>query len=85
MKDYINIDISPDRHVNKVFRRTNLVSRDADSLEVLYRARELNPEYPGIFDLSCFEIGRTYCHSRKLPECKSCYLENYCPRNFKVR
>lgn len=79
MKDYMCIDISPDVHVRRVFKRLGLISTDATTEELIYRARELNPSYPGIFDLSAFTIGREWCHPRK-PDCKNCYLNKYCPK-----
>jgi len=79
MKDYINIDISPDRHVKRVFKRLGLISKNLSNDELIYCARKLNPEYPGIFDLPAFEIGRNYCHERN-PGCKNCYLNKYCPK-----
>lgn len=42
-------------------------------------ARELNPEYPGIFDLSTWKIGRNWCYPKN-PNCKNCYLNKYCPK-----
>jgi len=77
MKDYINIDISPDVHVKRVFKRLGFISKDASNDELIYCARELNPMYPGIFDLSCWEIGRNWCRSNK-PICEECYLNKYC-------
>jgi len=79
MKDYICIDISPDVHVRRVFKRLGFISREAGNDELIYCARELNPEYPGIFDLSCWEIGRSWCKSKN-PDCEDCYLEEYCPK-----
>ena len=79
MRDYICIDISPDRHVKRVFKRLGFISKEATNDELVYCARELNPEYPGIFDFPAFDIGRNYCHSKKL-DCKSCYLNKYCPK-----
>ncbi|MBA7555369.1 hypothetical protein ES705_48030 [subsurface metagenome] len=77
MKDYINIDISPDVHVKRVFKRLGFISKDASDGELIYCARELNPMYPGIFDLSCWEIGRNWCRPNK-PTCRECYLNKYC-------
>ncbi len=77
MKDHICIDISPDVHVKRVFKRLGLISKDASNDELIYRAKELNPLYPGIFDLPCWEIGRNWCKSTK-PICKACYLNGYC-------
>jgi len=81
MKDYINIDISPDIHVKRVFKRLGFISKDASNDELIYCARELNPMYPGIFDLSCWEIGRSWCRPHK-PVCEKCYLNNYCIKKF---
>jgi endonuclease III len=33
--------------------------------------------YPGIFDLSCWEIGRSWCRPNKII-CEECYLNDYC-------
>lgn len=81
MQDYICIDISPDVQVKRVFKRLGLLSNDVGNDELIYTARELNPSYPGIFDLSCWEIGRNWC-SPKNPKCKDCYLTDYCPKKF---
>jgi len=77
MKDYINIDISPDVHVKRVFKRLGFISKDASNDDLIYCARELNPMYPGIFDLSCWEIGRNWCRPNK-PICEKCYLNSFC-------
>jgi len=37
----------------EVFQRLGFISRNASNEELIYSARELNPDYPGIFDLSC--------------------------------
>lgn len=79
MKDYICIDISPDVHVKRVFKRLGFISKDGDNDELIYAARELNPKYPGIFDLSCWHIGRYYCPPKN-PDCNNCYLNKYCPK-----
>ena len=81
MKDYINIDISPDVHVKRVFKRLGFISKDAIDNELIYCARELNPMYPGIFDLSCWEIGRNLCRPNK-PICDKCYLNDYCIKKY---
>lgn len=81
MKDYICIDISPDVHVKRVFKRIGFISQNANNDELIYSARELNPNYPGIFDLSAWQIGRNYCHPQK-PDCKKCYLNKYCPAHL---
>ncbi|OHB87923.1 MAG: iron-sulfur cluster loop [Planctomycetes bacterium RIFCSPHIGHO2_02_FULL_50_42] len=81
MGDYICIDISPDIHVKRVFRRLEFISADASNDELIYCARELNPEYPGIFDPSCWQIGRNWCKPRN-PNCYACYLNEYCPKKL---
>ena len=82
MEDYICIDISPDVHIKRVFKRIGYIGEDASNEELLYKARELNPIYPGIFDLSCWEIGRRWCRPSN-PKCSECYLNKYCEKNIK--
>jgi len=81
MKDYINIDVSPDVHLKRVFKRLGFISKGASGDELIYCARELNPMYPGIFDLPCWEIGRSWCRPHK-PICEKCYLSMYCNKNI---
>ncbi len=78
-KDRLCIDISPDVHVKRVFTRLSFIDKDSTNEELVYCARELNPEYPGIFDLSAWEIGRNWCRPKN-PECPKCYLEKLCPK-----
>jgi len=79
MEDYIYIDISPDVHVKRVFKRLSFISKNASNDELIYAARELNHEYPGIFDFPCWHIGRYQCHPKN-PDCNNCYLNKYCPK-----
>ena len=81
MQDRICIDISPDVQVKRVFMRLGFISKDASNDELIYCARELYPEYPGIFDFSAWEIGREWCRPNN-PDCKNCYLNQFCPKNM---
>ena len=76
--DYYSIDIAADVHVRRVFKRLGLVSADAGLDEVIYRARSLHPEFPGLMDYPCWELGRNYCRERK-PLCDGCYMSDLCP------
>jgi endonuclease III len=78
VSDHYSIDISPDRHVYRVFERAGLVRKGASTEELIYRARELNPTYPGVFDLPCFEIGRNWCRP-SAPDCPNCQIGDLCP------
>lgn len=79
MQDRLCIDVSPDVQVKRVFIRLGFIPKEASNDELIYCARELHPEYPGIFDLSAWEIGREWCRPHN-PECRSCYLNEYCPK-----
>lgn len=79
MQDRIYIDVSPDVQVRRVFERLGLIPPQATIDQLIYTARELHPEYPGIFDLSAWEIGRYWCRPQK-PDCASCYLNEFCPK-----
>ena len=81
VSDYYSIDISPDIQVIKVFKRIGFIEKDDSNDILIYKARELNPEYPGIFDLSSWEIGRNWCRPKE-PNCGDCYLSELCNKNI---
>jgi len=58
MCDHSSIDISPDIQVRKFFVANGLLNATAKKEELIYRARELCPEYPGLLDLASWEGGR---------------------------
>lgn len=72
------IDVSFDRHVRRVFLRTGLVNIDSQ-YEIIMKARELSPEYPGELDYPAWRIGRYFCFPKK-PNCGSCFLNVICPK-----
>lgn len=76
--DYYAIDISADVHVRRVFFRLGICATDATVEQVIYKAKALHPEFPGMMDLPCWEIGRNWCKSRG-PECGGCYMRDLCP------
>lgn len=78
VSDKVSIDVSADVHVRRVFARLGLIGSHASNEELIYRARELNPIYPGIFDLSAWEIGRNWCKPTR-PSCIKCYMNACCP------
>lgn len=79
VSDKFSIDVSPDVHIQRVFKRLGLVGQRASLEEIVYTAREMNPRYPGIFDLSVWEIGRNWCRPHN-PTCELCYMNEVCPR-----
>ncbi|MDD4495265.1 MAG: iron-sulfur cluster loop [Eubacteriales bacterium] len=81
--DYYSIDISTDVHILRVLRRTGLVSPNAEIDSVVYKARELCPEFPGIIDFSCWEIGRAYCRPNN-PNCRECIIRTECKKVFNI-
>ena len=78
VRDHFSIDISPDRHVRRVFQRLGLIPKQASNEQIIYRARDLNPEYPGLVDLPAFQIGREWCKPKN-PRCNECFMEDICP------
>lgn len=77
-EDYSSIDISVDDHVKHVFYQLGLTEDEDDIDSIIYKARELNSEYPGIIDFLCWETGKLYCHPTN-PECDKCQLSACCP------
>ena len=84
MSDYYSIDISPDVHVTKVMKRLGYLDQDATRDQLIYKARELNPEFPGIIDLACFKIGKKFCHPNN-PKCDECPLNKECDYTLKLK
>jgi len=76
--DYFSIDISADVHVRRVFTRLGLCAANATVEQVVYKAKALYPEFPGMMDLPCWDIGRNWCKARG-PECAECYMKDLCP------
>lgn len=80
VSDYFSIDISPDRHVRRVLHRLDLIPEGASSELIMYRARALHPEFPGLLDLPLYEIGRKWCRPKpKQPDCGQCFMQDICP------
>ncbi|MBP7103492.1 MAG: hypothetical protein KBA86_09630 [Bacteroidales bacterium] len=79
--DYYSIDISPDVHIIRVMKRMGFVPQNANNDMVIYKARELYPEFPGIIDFSCWEIGRNWCKPKN-PICSDCIVKDECERIY---
>ncbi len=77
LSDYRYIDISADVHVDRVMSRLGFVEPGSSPAVVIYVARELNPDFPGIFDLALWSLGRTLCGPIK-PRCPECPLAELC-------
>ena len=58
MKDYSSIDISPDVQVRKCFIANGLLRKDVSNEEIIYFAKEIYPQYPGVLDLPAWKCGR---------------------------
>ena len=100
MQDRHCIDISPDTHTVRVFQRLGLISKDEHisnkkekdhkaKTEAMYMARMINPEYPGILDYPCWDVGKNYCKARN-PICYGekdkgpCPFSHFCPSKMKT-
>lgn len=76
--DYYSIDISADIHVRRVFGRLGLTPPNATIEQLIFRARSLNPQFPGLMDFPAWEIGRNWC-GPKIQKCNECYMKDLCP------
>jgi endonuclease-3 len=75
--DYFSVDVSPDVHIGRVFWRLGLTPKGAGPEQLVYRARSLHPEFPGLLDLPAWEIGRAWCKPSE-PRCHLCYMNDIC-------
>ena len=81
LKDKKAIDISPDVHVCRILCRLGLVESEERNA-VIYKAKEISPDFPGLLDGVCWKFGREFCHPQN-PECAKCPLKNVCATNMK--
>lgn len=81
--DYSFIDIATDVHTMRVFQRLGLTPYVQDSeiarIYTIVKARELNPEFPGLVDGLCWEVGREFCNPNK-PKCEACPFSKFCEK-----
>lgn len=77
LSDYRAVDISVDVHIKPVFARLGFVPSDAKTELIVATARELNPDYPGIFDHALWVLGRDVCRPRN-PQCHECKFRLHC-------
>ena len=61
LQDFRHVDISADVQVQRVMARLGFVEEGSSPEVVIYAARNLNPNYPGIFDVALWEIGCAVC------------------------
>ncbi|MDR0900662.1 MAG: hypothetical protein LBM26_03290 [Methanobrevibacter sp.] len=80
ISDLSYIDISADVHVIRVFKRMGFVKSLKDKDSVIEKAREMNPDFPGIFDVVVWGHGKDICKSN--PLCNKCEFEDICPKNI---
>lgn len=71
------IDISVDVHIRRIFARMGFVPSGASDEMIIMRAREMNPEYPGILDLLLWDLGRERCRPTD-PRCDGCHWRDWC-------
>ncbi len=72
------IDVKPDVHVMRVFKRTGL-TRSENEREAVEAARRLNPTFPGELDWPAWNIGQRWCRPSR-PLCGGCPLTAVCPQ-----
>ena len=74
------IDVKPDVHLVRVFRRLGIVDDDSAN-EARRTARRLNPEFPGELDWPAWRIGQLWCHPTE-PDCAQCPLTGDCAKRM---
>lgn len=75
--DFKRLDIAVDVHTRRVMKRLGLVDKNDSDQEIIFKARQMNPDFPGVFDLPLWRIGRNFCHASS-PNCSECELRTMC-------
>ena len=79
LRNISSIDISVDIQIDRVFKRLGLVPKRASKIDIIQTARELYPQYPGVFDSVCWEIGEAWCKP-EYQQCEKCFMKKNCPK-----
>ncbi len=87
LQDYCAIDISPDIHVKRVMYKLGLLPQEKnvdfskiEATKVVYKAKSMNPEFPGIFDLAFWKVGNEkICMNKKCNEAQ-CIFGRICKK-----
>ena len=82
IEDKQNIDIAYDVHIRRIFLRMGLVEKDTQE-NIINKAKQINPRFPGELTTSFWAIGRKYCFANN-PSCEACPLNHYC-REYKLK
>ena len=87
IKDHYAIDISPDIHVKRTMYRLGLLPEQEnidfsqiDSTKVIYKAKSINPTFPGLMDLAFWEIGTKKICTNKKCNSKNCPFGDICKK-----
>ena len=75
-----DIDVKPDVHVRRVFKRAGLTQTEDERMAV-EAARALNPGFPGELDWPAWDIGMKWCRPTA-PRCVDCPLAMECPKHI---
>lgn len=88
LKDYYAIDISPDIHVKRTMYRLGLLNErkitnydEISPSEVIYKAKSINPTFPGLLDYAFWKIGfdkictNNKCNKEKCPFKEICAFQ----------
>jgi endonuclease III len=79
-----SVDVKPDIHVTRVFKRSGLVSAKANSNDVVQVARDWSPNDPSILDAAGWNIGLKWCHATG-PECNICIISPFCLKITRIK
>ena len=59
-----------------------LIEKDTQE-DIINKAKQINPKFPGELTTSFWAIGRKYCFANN-PSCEECPLRHYC-REYKLK
>lgn len=81
IKSLSQLDIKPDIHVMRVFKRVGLIGADGTRVDAIDAARKFNPRFPAELDAPSWEIGANFCRPNNAL-CSDCPITDVCPKLF---
>lgn len=88
LKDKYSIDISPDVHVKRLMFRLGFFPekenfKSLTQEDIIYKARSLNPTFPGVLDLLLWTIGKDKICTNDKCNFEKCPLSTIC-KKYKI-
>jgi endonuclease III len=80
-KSLSQLDVKPDIHVMRVFRRCGFIAESSKPKDAIHAAQRLHSKFPAALDAPAYNIGKHWCRPRN-PKCLECPIGTVCAKSL---